>query len=111
MLKDINIAPGSLAAAIKLISIEGKVMPSLLLRYEDETEIMLERLQSLLSIKTKNKTVIEVIDNYENLTKVNESLRADIENLEDELRNIKSVLAEYKVSRNMLENLLSDIKT
>jgi len=84
-------------------------MPSLLLRYEDETEENIKRLQSLLSINTKNKTVIEVLDSYENLKKTIASKNNDIQNLQRELNNIKDILKSYKNAKTDLNDLLNDI--
>lgn len=84
-------------------------MPSLLLRYEDETEQNLKRLQSLLSINTKNKTVIEVLDSYENLKVTIEAKNQQIQNLQRELNNIKDILKSFKNAKTDLNDLLNDI--
>jgi len=92
-----------------MISIGDKTMPQLLLRYEDETEESIKRLQLILSITTKNKTIIEVIDTYENLKTTIASKNNEIQNLRNELNNIKDVLRSYKNAKTDLNDLLNDI--
>jgi len=84
-------------------------MPSLLLRYEDETEENIKRLQSLLSINTKNKTIIEVLDSYENLKNTIASKNNEIQDLQRELNNIKDILRSFKNAKTDLNDLLNDI--
>jgi len=85
-------------------------MPSLLLRYEDEIETKIASLQKLFTITTKNKTIIEALDNYEELYNQYEEQQVKISQLTAQIDNLKFVLLNYKNARTDLFDLINDFK-
>lgn len=85
-------------------------MPSLLLRYEDEIENKIASLQKLFTITTKNKTIIEALDNYEELYNQYEQQQQEISQLKIQINDFKSVLLAYKNAKTDLDDLINDFK-
>jgi len=85
-------------------------MPSLLLRYEDEIETKIASLQKLFTITTKNKTILEALDNYEELYRQYVQQQDEISQLKAQLNDFKSVLLSYKNAKTDLEDLINDFK-